>query len=221
MKKQTILATTIVILSLALTAFAQTTSDYITLRDKIRGGDVTVDFVKFRHSYMDWLKDPCNKNTEAPDREKMVEAFDNKKWAEAAERGSKVLDYEYGNRGLHNAVAEAYEKSGDTKKSEFHKTVAKKIFEALLKSGDGESPKTAYRVMSIREEYVIMSELGYKVSMQALVSDKEYGMFDVLTGKNEEGKTAEKYFNIDFFFGFGMLDKPCEKDKPAEKPKEG
>lgn len=202
--------------SLAIFSFAQkpevkseTQSDYVQMVEKAKKGDSTVDYVKFRAAYLDWVNDECNK-TEAPNRDKMVEAFEKKDWAKAAELGEIVLDYEFVSRGLQLAVAEAYKQLKNAEKEKFHTEIAQKLLKAMLDSGDGKTAKTAYKVHSIREEYVIMRELGYQVGMQALVFDKEYGAFDILSGTNAEGKKGEFYFDINSFFGGGKS-KPCKK----------
>ena len=190
--------------------------EYLLLVENAKKGDLSIDFGRLRTSYLDWVNNKCNQ-TEPPNRDEMVKAFEQKDWQKAVQLGEKVLDYEFVNRGLHLAMANAYKELKDSEKEQYHKDIAQKLLNALLNSGDGKTPKTAYKVQSIREEYIVMRELGYQVSRQALVSDKDYGMFDVLTGENAEKKTASFYFNINSFFGGGNA-KPCpEEEKKQEK----
>ncbi|MCE7963192.1 MAG: DUF4919 domain-containing protein [Acidobacteria bacterium ACB1] len=187
-------------------------SPYRQMMAKIKAGDTTVDFVKFRAAYLDWTLDECNVS-DAPNRDKMVEAFETKDYKAAIPKALAVLEYEYANRGLHAALAIAYKETGDAEKEKFHSEIAKKLFDGLLKSGDGLTPKTAYRVHSIREEYQVMSALGYKVASQSLVFDKEYGVFDVLAGKNEAGKDGSFYFNITDVWVGSTSSRPCKQAK--------
>jgi len=179
---------------------------------KIKAGDSTVDFVQFRAAYLDWILDECNVS-DAPDRDKMVEAFEAKDYKAAIPKALAVLEYEYANRGLHSAISIAYRETGDAEKEKFHSEIAKKLFDGLLKSGDGLTPKTAYRVHSIREEYQVMGALGYKVASQSLVFDKEYGTFDVLSGKNDAGKSGSFYFNITDVWVGSTSSRPCKQVK--------
>jgi Domain of unknown function (DUF4919) len=186
-------------------------SEYSAMVGRIKSGDPSVDFVKLRAAYLEWTNDECNR-TDAPNREEMVKAFDAKDYAKAADLGVGVLDYEYTNRGLHLAVANAFKELKDADKEKYHTDMAAKLLKAMLDSGDGKAAKTAFKVQTIREEYVIMRELGYQVSMQSLVFDKEFGSFDVLTGKDKDGKEVSFYFDINSFFG-GGASKPCSTKK--------
>ena len=175
-------------------------ASYWQLVERAKGGDATVDFVQMRDAFAAWL---CQeKKTDAPNRDAMVAAFKAQDYAKAAELAEAVLDYEFVNRGLHLAAEDAYRKSGNAAKADFHKDVAEKLLRALLGSGDGKSAETAYRVLSISEEYFIMrQQLGYKVSSQSLVMVKERP-YDVLSGTDPKtGKNVSLYFDIGSFFG--------------------
>ena len=204
-----LLPPTLVLVSLLSTAAAQTTEPpanqspaktphvYVQLVERAKKGE-TVDYKQMRDAFGEWQ---CEKNTEVPNRQAMVEAFDKKDYAKAAELVEVVLDYEYVNRGLHLAAADAYSHLENTKKAEEHKAIAEKLLEALLTTGDGKTAKTAYRVLSIREEYFIMQQLGYKPHSQALLEDNKR-MFDVLTGTDlTTKKEVSIYFDITSFFG--------------------
>lgn len=181
---------------------------YVQLVERAKKGDPTVSFKELRRVFAEWQ---CQKNTNAPDRQAMVDAFNKKDYAKAVELVEGVLDYEYVQRGLHLAAEDAYRHLGNTTKADEHKAVAEKLLDALLTSGDGKSAKTAFFVLSIREEYFVMSQLGYKPSSQALVSEGDR-MFDVLSGTDTKtGNQVSLYFDITNFFG------GCDP-KPKPKP---
>lgn len=181
---------------------------YVQLVERAKKGDPTVSFKELRRVFAEWQ---CQKNTDAPDRQAMVDAFNKKDYAKAVELVEGVLDYEYVQRGLHLAAEDAYRHLGNTTKADEHKAVAEKLLDALLTSGDGKSAKTAFFVLSIREEYFVMSQLGYKPSSQALVSEGDR-MFDVLSGTDTKtGNQVSLYFDITNFFG------GCDP-KPKPKP---
>lgn len=175
-------------------------STYPQLVERVKRGDTDVDFVRLRDSYAEWLCDD-KAETDAPNRDAMVAAFDAKDYAKAVELVEGVLDYEFVNLGLHRAAEDAYRKLNNQPKADFHKGIADKLLNALLTSGDGKTAQTAYRVLTVREEYFIMNQLGYKVNMQALLAqnDKPY---DLLSGKDAKtGKEVAVYFDISSFFG--------------------
>jgi Domain of unknown function (DUF4919) len=186
----------------------QAPHQYVQLVERAKKGDSTVSFKELRRVFGDWQ---CQKHSDAPDRQAMVDAFEKKDYAKAVELVEGVLDYEYVHRGMHLAAEDAYRHLGNTTKADEHKAVAEKLLDALLTSGDGKSAKTAFFVLSIREEYFIMSQLGYKPSSQALVSEGDR-MFDVLSGTDSKtGNQVSLYFDITNFFG------GCDS-KPKPKP---
>lgn len=211
------LLSVLMLLALLSTASAQTPKQssteqaphpYVQLVERAKKGDPTVSFKELRRVFAEWQ---CQKNTDAPDRQAMVDAFNKKDYAKAVELVEGVLDYEYVQRGLHLAAEDAYRHLGNTTKADEHKAVAEKLLDALLTSGDGKSAKTAFFVLSIREEYFVMSQLGYKPSSQALVSEGDR-MFDVLSGTDTKtGNQVSLYFDITNFFG------GCDP-KPKPKP---
>src|ERR1700682_2163868 len=73
---------------------AQDDSPYYQLVERVKSGDMTVDFVQLRDSFAEWR---CNDNvkTAAPDRDAMVTAFEEKNYAKAAALVEVVLDYEF------------------------------------------------------------------------------------------------------------------------------
>ncbi|HVG33547.1 MAG TPA: DUF4919 domain-containing protein [Pyrinomonadaceae bacterium] len=178
----------------------QSAANYTQLVERAKKGDQTVDFVQLREAFVAWTSDPKNQS-DAPNRDAMVAAFEENNYAKAVELAEVVLDYEFVNRGLHLAAEDAYRKLGNEKKANFHRDIAAKLLKALLNTGDGKSAETAYRVMSVREEYIIMHELGIEVSSQALWSVNNKA-FDVLSGTDPKtGKEIRVYFDISSFFG--------------------
>lgn len=137
---------------------------------------------------------------EAPNRDAMVEAFKQKNYKRAVELAEVVLDYEFTNRRLHLAPANAYKELRETEKADLHRKHAANILNALLRTGDGESVQTAYCVQSINEEYIIMQHFGYKVTMQAYIISNGSD-YDLLSGKDDKtGKDVRLYFDISGFF---------------------
>jgi hypothetical protein len=172
---------------------------YKEMVERARKGDVSVDFTELISAASDWDLSQKGIFTH-PHREAMVEAFKQKKYQKAVEFAEIVLDYEFTNRGLHLATANAYGELAQTKKVNLHTDFANKILNALLSTGDGKSAETAYCVQSINEEYVIMRHFGYKVFRQAYMTSGG-GVYDVLSGKDEKtGKEVGLYFDISGFF---------------------
>jgi uncharacterized protein DUF4919 len=172
---------------------------YQTMVQKVKAGDSTVDFVELIAAASDW--DLSSKTViSAPNRDVMVEAFKKKDYKKATDLAEQVLDYEFTNRSLHRATENAYIKLGDKARAEFHHNIAEKLLSAILSTGDGQSPQTAYCVQGIREEYVIMDHFGYEVSSQAYLGSGE-STYDMLSGVDRKSKKAVSlYFDISGLF---------------------
>ncbi len=82
------------------------------------------------------------------------------------------------------------------------------IMLGIVSTGDGDTPKTAYVVITVDDEYEILDYLSYAMDKQELL-DKDGHSFDKIIGYDRD--TEEDlvvYFNIDRPFGAltGMLD---------------
>jgi len=173
-------------------------SQYRQMTEKISKGDLNIDYSQLRKAYSEWLN--TTKQTDAPNRDEMVKAFEAKDYAKAVDFGEKVIPFELTNAGLLGAMADAYTKLKNETKSKFYTELAHKVRHSLFLSGDGKTAKTAYYVVGISEEYRVMRELGYTVSGQSLLN-VEGQAYDLLAGKDANGKEVQVYFNICIFFG--------------------
>ena len=75
----------------------------------------------------------------------------------------------------------------------------------VLKSGDGLTKATAFKVKNIGEEYQILRTFGLEPGVEGLVTEPDGKAYDVLTAKNmKTGETVELWFDISSFFGKGF-----------------
>ena len=97
----------------------------------------------------------------------------------------------------HTGAYYACDGLGKRAEAAYHRYAASGIIDSILASGDGMSPETAYVVISVPEEYVILSVLGVTVEIQQWdeIDGHNYDFFDVVDGKTNEKSTI--YFNID------------------------
>lgn len=75
------------------------------------------------------------------------------------------------------------------------------IIESILGSGDGRSQDTAWQVIHIGEEYLVLAYLEYEREDQALVFGTDGRAFDRFTVKDAEGKARTVFFDVSSFFG--------------------
>jgi hypothetical protein len=176
------------------------TAEYAQMVERVKKGDMDVDFIHLRDVYGVFLCDESARH-ESSHREEFVTAVEAKNYAKVAELVEEVLDYEFVHVGIHRVAQEAYQKINNQAKATYHKAIADKLIDALLHSGDGKTQETAYRVLRIQEEYFIMDQLGFKVGGQALIAGKTK-VFDMLFGEDPKTKQrVERYFDITSFFG--------------------
>ncbi len=174
------------------TQLAEQTAKYKQLVERAKKNDSTLDYMELIAAYWDIY----SALPKAPNRDEMTQAFKDKNYRRAVELAEVVLDTEFQNRGLHTAMANAYKELGETAKAEQHRAWAEKLFDALLKSGDGKTVQTAFCVQGMRDEYEIMAHFGYKASVQAfsLANGTE---LDTLSGREERtGKSVSLMFDI-------------------------
>lgn len=108
-----------------------------------------------------------------------------------------LLAHNYLDIEAHMAADYIHIQRGDPAQSTFHRTFAKGLIDAIFATGNGVTFDTAFEVLSIPEEYLIMRLLGFKTTGQRLVQHEEH-WFDVLSAKRgDEEPDFELYFNID------------------------
>lgn len=69
-----------------------------------------------------------------------------------------------------------------------------------MSSGDGKTPKTAFIVAKITDEYSILNALRLKFKGQALISMKKK-LYDLMNVAQNEYGIDKLYFDINLFFG--------------------
>ena len=71
----------------------------------------------------------------------------------------------------------------------------------ILKTGDGLTAATAFKVKNIGEEYQILRTFGLVPDVQSLMAENGRS-YDMLTAKNPKtGETVKLWFDISSFFG--------------------
>lgn len=183
------------------------TVSYQTLLDRLKNGDTSIDFAELRLLFAQ-LPDynPYRTMDELRDKEdQMWEAYKSGNYEEALQIGNSILDTNYLRIMTHYIFSEVYGKLGDTEKQQFHEDVFFGLVDSVIKSGDGKSPETAMTVIEIREEYDVLSVLGFEEDSQTLI-EQDGKRFDVITAQNPEtGETRDFYFNIDLFYGKDLV----------------
>jgi hypothetical protein len=126
-------------------------------------------------------------------------ALANNQVDEARRIVGEMLDEHFANPSLHSTLAAIHERTGDREGAERAKNTFRGLLEAILATGDGRTPQTAFRVQSIAEEYLIVrSVLRCTRTKQEIHTAPSGRPYDLLT-LSCEGQTRLVYFDISAF----------------------
>ena len=127
-----------------------------------------------------------------PDREAIIAAYREKDYRKVFELSGPWLVKCPVDADVHALCSTAATALGDVKSATHHLAFAYGLIDSIMQSGDGLTPKTAFKVISVAEEYSVLRELGAEVAGQALVE----GVYDQMKCKFAGGKEATVYFDV-------------------------
>ena len=167
---------------------------YEVLVEKLRNGDKNIDFKQLRLAYA--ASSASRRDTDEQKRA-MTKALNSKNYLDALKNADIVLASDFVDMDAHFAEYVAQRELKNTEQAEFHQFVLRGLLDSITHSGDGKSEKTAYQVIEVHEEYVILRFMGLMPSKQSL-SEKDGHSYDVM--EVTDPKTEQKvtlYFNVD------------------------
>ena len=154
------------------------------------------------------------------------ELIEEEKYDEAIERGLEILQENPGMVELYYSLTASYHLTGDTIMAQSYYEKYVNLLSIPYYSGNGLEKDSAFVVRIVRDEYLILEELGYKLESQHLIIDEETGMpYDLMKVVDESGNEEELYFNIYQPYIIGMQkmfggEESDEKNKKKDKRKE-
>lgn len=140
------------------------------------------------------------------ERKAVFDAYHAKDYKKAFELSERWLAKCPVDSTAHLLRSSAAREIGDLKSHIYHQYFAYALMQSILQSGDGLSPKTAFKVISISEEYAVLRAFGANVTRQALLA----GAVDELSCEFPGiGKTT-RYFDasIPFNAEAALLEQP-------------
>jgi hypothetical protein len=168
--------------------------DYYPLLDSIKKGQ-SKDFFTLRMAYTKTkIYDPYDAKIDGL-RKQIKLNIEEKKFNEALEIAQGILGKRYIDIKTHLYCNDIYKQLGDSAKSSYHNDIYNGLLNSIYSSGDGKSPKTAFIVIEISEEYDLLNWLNLTQSEQYLTI-KDGHSFDIIKAFNENRET-ELLFNID------------------------
>lgn len=174
-------------------------SEYATLLAALKAGNTSIDYTRLRLSYMESPEYKVAKDTSKAE-DAMTDALSKKDYPAALNNADAVLASNYVNIDAHYVALAANREMGAADQAEFHRAVFRGLIDSIRNSGDGKSIETAWVVINVHEEYVMLRVLGFRPSQQSLVNQNGHA-YDVMKVKNvEDGTEQTFYFNVDIPF---------------------
>lgn len=93
---------------------------------------------------------------------------------------------------IHALRSAAATSLNDIKSYVHHLYFAYGLMQSVMQSGDGLTPKTAFKVISVAEEYSVLREFGAEVQRQTLTE----GPCDKMDCQYPDGKIVTLYFDV-------------------------
>ena len=120
-----------------------------------------------------------------------------KAFAQAVAEADRGLTKDRYNISLLILRAAAYRALRNIEKADEGRKLWRSLMDSILVSGDGKEFASAFRVISVEEEYAVLQVLGLNLVSQSLV-ERDRSEFDVMLVQDpESGKQFQLYFNID------------------------
>jgi len=173
----------------------QAPDKYLALLARLKQGDVTVDFLELRRAYAD--SPEYTDATDSDELKAMYGAYHRGDYQEALKHSQQLLARCYLDIDAHQVAFLANREMHVEEEAEFHHRIAHGLIQAIFQTGDGKTAETAWEVLTVHEEYIILGVLGLQPGSQSLVHKGKHN-YDVL--EPTDPKTHEKvtlYFNID------------------------
>jgi hypothetical protein len=168
---------------------------YQVLLQAAKDNPATVDWQALRFAYADCPDFDLLGDASSAARHDMFQAFEDGNFPLALAQARVIINRVYVDIEAHRIAAIGYKHAGDLKSFAAEKSISESLMNSVM-TGDGLTPKTAYTVISVQEEYELLHALGLKVTRQALAKIDSHA-YDVMTTEGHDGVAGDYYFLID------------------------
>ncbi len=173
---------------------------YAELLAAAQGEGAATDWRRLRFAY---LASPGGDVDVSAHVQGMFEAFQAGDWQAALAQARVVIDRCFVHIDAHIISDLALRRLGDKTAARRHFEIANRLLDSILRN-TGESPERAFEVISIAEEYSVLTVLGLELDRQSLVKIGGHH-YDRMEGHDREGRPATVYFWVDALFPPGVL----------------
>jgi hypothetical protein len=178
--------------------------DYDKLVERVKSGDKTVDFRELRLAFANSPGFDRGPDTD-PQKKVMGAALFSKDFATAIKNADMVLASDYVDIDAHMAEFMAYRELQEADLAEFHKFVFEGLLKSIADSGDGKTPETAFQVIQVHEEYILLHSLGVGLpESQSLLRKNGHSYDEIKYQDPDSKKDVTIYFNVDIPIKHGL-----------------
>jgi Domain of unknown function (DUF4919) len=170
---------------------------YETLVERVKAGDKTVDYRSLRLAF---ANSPGYSRGPDTDKEKkaMNAALSAEDFSNAIKNADVVLASNYVDMEAHYVEYVAHRELKDDELAGFHKSILESLLRSIASSGDGKSPETAYQVIDVHEEYVLLRFMGAGLpKSQSLLHRNDHSYDEIKFDDPQSNQEVTLYFNVD------------------------
>ncbi|MEP6829255.1 MAG: DUF4919 domain-containing protein [Rhizomicrobium sp.] len=214
MKKIAAWTLTIMLLQ-TVAAMADPAGDYAALMMAAKEGDPGTDYTAMRQAYaMTKDYDPFGAKTNTLIREGQT-AYVAKDCKTALEKFKSAIALNFTLSDAHALSADCLEQAGDKTGEQREEAIAQGLFDSIISSGDGESPSTAFHIVTVNEEKAILAVAGVNGTAKTTLTTDQGPVEKIDITDQATGKKGSVFFNTSVI----MIASAMQKAKPsAAKP---
>lgn len=192
------LALLLLVTLLALPGRAATYEELLT---RAKAQDPTLNFTELRLAYTQTEGySPYEFDSET--RDAAVQALKNQDYARAAQLADKLLSDNYLDLEGHLLAHAAAKRQKDEASAKQHEYMLDGLFKAITDSGDGKSTRTAWQVISVREEYIVCQMMEARVLKQSLIQENGHNYDQLTVRREKDSQDRDLFFNVDLPFAW-------------------
>ncbi len=215
MQKAAALILTVMMLQTAAAA-ADPAGDYAALITAAKDGDPGTDYTAMRQAYaMIAEYDPFGEKTNTLMRDGQA-AYVAKDCKTALEKFKAAIALNFTLSDAHALSADCMEQAGDKASEQREEAIAQGLFNSLVSSGDGNSPATAFRIVTMHEEGVILAVAGVNGTKKTVITTDQGPVEKIDITDQQTGKKGAVYFNTGVVVLASAMQKA--KSRPPAKP---
>jgi len=215
MRKAAALVLTIMMLP-ASAAMADPAGDYAALITAAKDGDPGTDYTAMRQAYaMVADYDPFGDKTNILMRDGQA-AYVAKNCKTALEKFKAAIALNFTLSDAHALSADCLEQAGDKAGEAREEAIAQGLFNSLISSGDGNSPATAFRIVTMHEETVILAVAGVNGTKKTVITTDQGPVEKIDITDQQTGKKGAVFFNTGVVVLASAMQKA--KSRPPAKP---